>query len=507
MSTSRRYVVLPAFGLRSPTLAQATLLRTPGASIRLSVRPALVGAKAQAGSSTSIRVLDSLHEDGPKLVEMSPEAELNLRAEVPGLKIVPVVTYRTMRAVREPERGPKEPAKNSVMTVWIVDAVTGAGLPRAEVVAFTDFRSKRGDSAQSDASGLATLSEVPAGAPLDRLYIYPPPGYWGHYSASRTAPDGDKIGLGPIALANNEDLLARYCSRLPADAGKGVKVAIIDSGVARKHPALPNVSGGANVIFDETDANPAASDDWGPAENPHGDHGTHVAGIVGGAGPAGVSFRGVAPGVELRSYRVFPNNGGDAQNYDIVAAIDRAMRDGCNIINMSLGGGVEDEATRAGIGAALDAGVLVVAAAGNDYRRPVSFPAAVDSCLAVSAYGRIDTFLADSTEAADVLRPFGEDKQDFFAAFSNYGPQIDFVGPGVGIVSTLPEDAYGVMSGTSMACPAIVGFAAYLLGSRNELQNATGSERTRLWKSALYGASRPVGFGREFEGFGLPRMT
>jgi subtilisin len=58
-----------------------------------------------------------------------------------------------------------------------------------------------------------------------------------------------------------------------------------------------------------------------------------------------------------------------------------------------------------------------------------------------------------------------------------------------------------------MACPAIVGFAAYLLFSRPELQRATGSERAKLWKSALYGAGRPLGFGRDYEGSGLPQVS
>lgn len=507
MTGLRRYIVLPAFGFRSPTLGQVALLQAPGTSVRLTVRPALRGASATQDLTTSVRVLDSIHEDGPKLVEMSPEAELNLRAEVPGLKIVPVVTYRAMRATQEASQAPKTgPSSAGVMHLRVTDAVTGGPLPGASVVAFTDFRNKRGDSAASDSAGVATLSQIATGAALERLYVYPPPGYWGHYSASQPAPDGSTYSLKPIDLAHNDDILSRFCRAMPPEAGKGVKVAIIDTGVAKRHPALSNVSGGANMIFDETDRDPAATDDWGPAQT-HGEHGTHVAGIVGGRGPAGIGFRGVAPGVELRSYRVFPNDGGEAQNYDIVAAMARAVREGCHIINLSLGGGVEDEATRAGIGNALDNGVLVVAAAGNNYRKPVSFPAAVDSCIAVSAYGRTGTFPPDSVEAPEVMRPFGIDKQDFFAGFSNYGPQIDIVGPGVGVVSTLPEALYGAMSGTSMACPAIVGFAAYLLSSRSDLQGASGAERARLWKSALYGASKPVGFGRDFEGFGLPQIT
>ena len=508
MSKLRRYVVLPAYGFRGPALAQSALLRAPGAAVRLSARPGLRGGASLDNAATSIRVLDSIHEDGPKLVEMSPEAEFNLRAEIPGLKIVPVVTYKTMRAEQHVRRPPKaeEAAQTVAMNAKIVDAATGAPLAGANLIAFTDFRNRIGDKGFSDASGVVSLPTISVGADLDRIYVYPPAGYWGHYSASQKAPSGTTIRLAAIDMTANTGLLAGFCGQMPANAGLGVKVAIVDSGVAKHHPALPNVSGGANLIFDETRDDAGAVDDWGPAKT-HGEHGTHVAGIVGGAALAGSTFRGVAPAAEIRSYRAFPNNGGDAQNYDIAAAIARAIADGCHIINLSLGGGAEDEATRAGIGAALDAGVLVVAAAGNDYRKPVSFPAAVDACVAVSAYGRSGTFPDDSVEAPEVVRPYGVDPKDFVAGFSNIGPQIDVVGPGVGIVSTLPEDKYGVMSGTSMACPAIVGFAAYLLSTRPELKQATGAERARLWKSALYGAGRPLGFGRDYEGSGLPRMS
>jgi subtilisin len=107
-------------------------------------------------------------------------------------------------------------------------------------------------------------------------------------------------------------------------------------------------------------------------------------------------------------------------------------------------------------------------------------------------------------EAPEVARPYGTDAANFFAAFSNYGPQIDLIGPGVGIVSTMPEDTYGVMSGTSMACPAVVGFAAYLLASNPQILGAVGNARTTMLKKLLDGCGRPLDFGRDYEGFGLP---
>lgn len=509
MQPLRRYVVLPAFGFRNEVLAQSEKLRSPGGLVRLSARPALRrGAAQPEDASTTMHVLDSTHEDGPKLVEMTPEAELNLRAEIPGLKVVPLVTYHTMRAEQEIHRPAKAEVSAETQSIGIkirvLDAKASTGVPGAKVIAFTDYRNRAGDEGFTDGNGFVSLKIKP-GIALDRIYIYGPTGYWGHYAPSLKAEADSTIVIDPINLDSDTLLLKRFYGSLPTESGAGITVGIVDTGIAKGHPLLPNVRGGVNMVFDEVRGDPGATDDWGPAAT-EGEHGTHVAGIVGARASKEVNLRGVAPGVQLRSYRVFPNSGGGATNYDIMSAIDRAVADGCHIVNLSLGGGTEDEAVRAAIGAALAAGTLVVAAAGNDYRKPVSFPATIDFCVAVAAMGRTGTFPPTSSEAAEVARPFGSDTANFFAAFSNFGPQIDLVGPGVGIVSTLPDNKYGVMSGTSMSCPAIVGFAAYLLGANPTTMQAAGNERTRMLKNLLYGGAQPFGFGRDYEGFGSPLL-
>ena len=215
-------------------------------------------------------------------------------------------------------------------------------------------------------------------------------------------------------------LLTQVYGALPLNAGEGITVGIIDSGVDGTHPDLKNVSGGLNCVSDETRNNPAAAQNWRPARS-EGEHGTHVAGIVGGKGSTS-GFRGVAPGVTLRSYRVFPDAGGPASNFDIAKAIDTAVADHCDIINMSLGGGPKDDLTRAAIDRALNAGIVVVAAAGNDDRKPVSFPAALPECVAVSAMGRVGSFPKKAIGTSNILPPKGNPStKDFIADFSNFG--------------------------------------------------------------------------------------
>lgn len=82
----QRYIIMPAQGFRSNVLAEAKKLRAVGTAIRISA-----SAGRESTEATTIRVLHSTHDDGPKLVEMTQQAELNLHLEVPGLKVIPIV--------------------------------------------------------------------------------------------------------------------------------------------------------------------------------------------------------------------------------------------------------------------------------------------------------------------------------------------------------------------------------------------------------------------------------
>ncbi len=253
--------------------------------------------------------------------------------------------------------------------------------------------------------------------------------------------------------------------------------------------------GGANTVTGE---NPA---DFG--DNGTEGHGTHVGGIIAARGTPPAGIRGVAPGVALRSYRVFGQGGDRASNFSIAKAIDTAVAQGCDLLNMSLGGADPDQLIAEAIAAVRSAGSLAFVANGNDDRQPVSFPASNNFSQAVSAMGRIGTFPADSEPSGSVAAPFGKDEKNFVAGFSNVGDDTDFTGPGVGVISTVPG-GYGVMSGTSMACPAECGAAARLLAAH---ANILGMPRTAARSDGMLAelakAAKALGFGALFEGQGL----
>ena len=304
-----------------------------------------------------------------------------------------------------------------------------------------------------------------------------------------TLANNAELDLLPLDLGF-EDCLRHVYDTPALTVGKGVTVGVIDTGVAN-HPDLV-VAGGANTVTGEDPK------DFG--DNGKG-HGTHVAGIIAARGTPPTGVRGVAPGVTLRSYRVFGRNSGSATSFAIAKAIDQGVIDKCDLLNMSLGGGDPDPVLAAAVDDARAAGSLCIIASGNGGRQPVSFPATAGSALAVSAMGRKGTFPPSAAENDDVAAPYGTDKKDFIADFSNIGPEIDLTGPGVAVISTWPT-GYTEISGTSMACPAETGAAARVLGP-SILKMKRNAARSDAMVKAILATAVSLGFGPTFEGHGM----
>ncbi|HAN03683.1 MAG: hypothetical protein A2X29_00505 [Elusimicrobia bacterium GWA2_64_40] len=231
-------------------------------------------------------------------------------------------------------------------------------------------------------------------------------------------------------------------------AGRGVKVAVVDTGVDYNHPDLaPNYKGGYNAVT------PGASplDDQG--------HGTHVSGTI-AAVKDNNGVVGVAPAVDLYGVKVLDKNGSGQYSW-IVAGIEWAIQNGMHVINMSLGGGSGTEAMKQVMTKAHEAGVTVVCAAGND-SGPVNYPAKYPEAIAVSA----------------------SDSSDRIASFSSRGAEIAIIAPGVSVYSTKKGGGYTSMSGTSMACPHAAGLAALAVGA--------GAEGPDAVRAALKAAAVPL---------------
>ena len=188
-----------------------------------------------------------------------------------------------------------------------------------------------------------------------------------------------------------------------------------------------------------------------------GGHGTHVAGVIGAAGNNGVGVSGVAQRVSIMVVRIFEDAGAGAATRRIAEAVRYAADAGARVANASWQGGGSrngDELHRA-IAYAGRRGQLFVAAAGNHGRDTDSgsfnvFPA---------EYGLPNVLVVGASAAGGGL-----------AAFSNYGAAtVDVIAPGARVLSTLPGNRYGALSGTSMAAPAVTGAAALMVSADGSL--------------------------------------
>ncbi|MFN3548360.1 MAG: S8 family peptidase [Mesorhizobium sp.] len=440
-----------------------------------------------------LRILDVFEPTGVALVAAT--GNRGKPEKVPGGTLHPVVNYRM--AIAEPRAGRLRlarslgPAGGAMFSLRLRSSRDGS--PVAGVVAQLRLKGSGQEIvAVSDAAGVVVFGlRAPA---ISGAVLLVEPGLramWGYFDQRADLASGDFVDLDPIDLALGPDVLRAFLRPGAATDGAGVRIGVIDSGVG-PHRDLPNASG-------DTDTT-------------HG-HGTHVAGIIASQGPG--PYAGIAPGAEIRSYRVFGDAAaGIARNYDIHKAIETAASDGCHLINLSLKSEREmdprfdDRVISRAIEDAAERGVLAIGAAGNDFRRFVAFPARHPDVLSVSAFGSEPNLPPHAYDRWTLSRDRASANRDlYFANFSNQGvdgTQVDLTGPGAGIVSTVPGDGYAPMSGTSMACPAATGAIARLLSRRPAiLAMPANRARTQAMRAAALATLSPMGFSADFEGQGM----
>ncbi|HEY0407118.1 MAG TPA: S8 family peptidase [Pyrinomonadaceae bacterium] len=247
--------------------------------------------------------------------------------------------------------------------------------------------------------------------------------------------------------------------------GKGINVAVLDTGIDYKHPDLmPNFKGGISFVPGE-----ALMDGHG--------HGTHCSGTI-AAAINGAGVVGVAPAASLYGVKVLSNSGSGSWSW-LIAGIDWCIKNNMRVLSMSLGSpAAPAAAVEAMCNAAWGKGLLLVAAAGNSGpgADTVGYPAKYASVIAVSAI-----------DSANVI-----------ASFSSRGPKVELTAPGVNVLSTVPGGGFGTMSGTSMACPHVSGTAVVAWGGHRYADNVT-IRRLLAWTAdnlGVPGRDPLYGFGR-----------
>lgn len=237
-----------------------------------------------------------------------------------------------------------------------------------------------------------------------------------------------------------------------------VDVAVIDTGINYTHPDL-NVVRRVNCVsilpWSSSCTNNSGDDGHG--------HGTHVAGTI-AAKDNNIGPVGVAPGARLWAVRVL-NNQGSGYTNQIIAGIDyvRANAASIEVANMSLGCECSSAAQDQAITNLVNAGVVVVVAAGNSAKNASTFsPANHPDVITVSALADFNGLPGGG--AASTCRT---DQDDTLADFSNFGSLVEITAPGVCIYSTWKNGGYNTISGTSMASPHVAGAAALIASVYN----------------------------------------
>ena len=256
--------------------------------------------------------------------------------------------------------------------------------------------------------------------------------------------------------------------------GAGINVAVLDSGVVSHEQFCPGSVDILNISGVDYDY-----DAYG--------HGTAVAGIIGGCGPEGSGFSGVAPRVKMKIYKITDDKG-STNNINIARAVERILEYNkfhpqapISVINISYGLAEDDETVKKAFQDAYNAGIVIVAPSGNNHREGLAYPAAYDFVLAVGG-----------------LRPTRQ-----IYDMSNYGAGLDFTAPASAVYAPAINGGYAWVKGTSFAAPYITGVAALIQEAYKQKFGSLPSPR-QVYEIMAKISVGQTGLVQKWQGYGLP---
>jgi subtilisin family serine protease len=362
---------------------------------------------------------------------------------------------------------------------------------------------------ETDKNGEVTLKlfSITGSGQARSLFVNPQKDYWTRYitdpalsetdvnivgvhSLKQTVvgfPDHFRYGWGQTLMGL--DQMPDECT------GKGIKIAIIDSGADNSHPLLKHINHGIDLT-NNNDPTTWSKDVVG--------HGSHCAGIITAQNTTEMALRGFAPEAEIFIYKVFPGG----QFSSLLDALDHCIEENVDVVNMSLGSPQVSEAIEQKLEEVVENGIACVVAAGNS-GGPVQYPARSPNVLAVSAIGRLNEFPPKSWDSQTVIPGLVAPDGVFSPSFTCFGPQVDVSAPGVAIISTVPDNGFEAESGTSMAAPHITGLAALYLAHHPAFQGALkarNAQRVAGLFNMIKSSTAAYQFGAERTGVGIPTL-
>jgi subtilisin len=372
---------------------------------------------------------------------------------------------------------------------------SGQPVEHAEVRLVGEQGAAQGLTDKDGKVDLTLYGELPE--TVTELFVKARAGYWGLW---RHRPDlkADAVKtftLEPLSLPNALDWggKAMRFDQLPAECrGTGIKIALIDSGIAISHKQLARIDHGIDI------RGGGEGRSW--SQDVIG-HGTPCAGIIGAIPDAAHGIRGYAPESELHVCRLPP----DARCSDLVAALDYCLEAGIDVAFLGFACERGSAIVEQRIAAVKQQGVGIVAAAGNS-AGAVLFPACSPHVLAVGAIGQIGSYPEDSPQALQAGAAVAVAGGLFVPPFSSRGPELDLCAPGVAIVACQSPDGYGICDGTSLAAAHVAALAALILAHHGDFRGGFARrdfQRVERLFQILKDTAQPIGHAWQ-TGAGLP---
>ncbi len=406
------------------------------------------------------------------VVARMPEAKAGeLNAQHPQLLVEPDALLHPVPApapVLADLRDPTTFAPFGLAMTWdlLVTGPDGTPVPDAAVFLYGSGVPVQGRTGADGSVALSLTGETDE--TLRALYVNPQSTYWSLWLDEPPLRSGqpNTVQLTPLAATlpgfpDTEHVgWGQTTMRLdqldPSLTGRGIRIAVIDSGAAIGHRDLTAIKEGRDFTVV-----PSSESGWTDDVIAHG---SHCSGVIAASRDA-AGIRGFAPDADVRELRVFP--GGRFSS--LIDALSYCIENDVDVVNMSLGSSATAEAMLRKLEQARQAGVACIVAAGNS-GGPVQFPGTSPEVLTVAAVGKLGEYPADSFHARQVQGAV--DNGYFSAAFTCHGPEVDVCAPGVAVVSTVPADGFAAWDGTSMAAPHVTGLAALVLAHNPEFAGA-----------------------------------